>query len=171
MGGAEMHDFGRRLSVPADFLAWCAGLLIVVMMVHVAADVFARLVFRTPIDGTIEWVAGYYMVAVVFFPLAYVSRGEGHILIELFTSKLPARGRAALDCMGATLTFVYVGLMAWQTGIEAIEQTEGHETWETADSLITIWPSRWLLPIGCATMAIYFAWLIAEYGRRTRSER
>ena len=165
-----MKDFERKLGYPADFLAWCAGLLIIVMMVHVAADVFGRLVLRAPIDGTIEWVAGYYMVAVVFFPLAYVSRGEGHILIELFTSKLPARARAALDCMAATLTFIYVGLMAWQTGMEAIEQTEGRETWETADDLITIWPSRWLLPIGCAMMAIYFAWLITKNGRRAGSK-
>ena len=165
-----MRDFERKFSYPADFLAWCAGLLIIIMMIHVAADVFGRLVLRAPIDGTIEWVAGYYMVAVAFFPLAYVSRGEGHITIELFTSKLPARVRAALDCMAATLTFLYIGMMAWQTGIEAIEQTEGRETWETADDLITIWPSRWLLPIGCAMMAIYFAWKMTVNGRQAKSK-
>ena len=33
-----------------------------------------------------------------------------------------------------------------------------------------IWPSRWLLPIGCAMMAIYFAWKMTENGRRVRSK-
>lgn len=47
--------------------------------------------FETSIDGMIEGVAGRDMVAVVSFPLAYVSRGEGHILIELFTSEPPAQ--------------------------------------------------------------------------------
>ena len=157
------------LRLPSDALAACAGVLVLVMMVHVAADVFGRLTFSAPIDGTLEIVAGYYMVAVVFLPLAYVSRGEGHIFIELFTRRLPPRLLAGLDGAAALLTFVYIGLMGWQTAVEALIQTEGGEMWETADDLITIWPSRWLLPVGCALMAaIFVRFAVHHFGASVR---
>ncbi len=154
------------LRIPSDALATIAGVLIVVMMIHVSADVFGRLVLGEPIHGTLEIVAGYYMVAVLFLPLAYVSRGEGHIYIELFTRKLPPRLLSGIDAGAALLTLVYVALMAWQSAAEALIQTEDGEMWETADDLIMIWPSRWLIPVGCALMAIFFARLALRHTRR-----
>ena len=166
MNDTAEPDFAAWLRIPSDALAAVAGVLILVMMVHVTADVFGRLAFSAPINGTLEIVAGYYMVAVVFLPLAHVSRGEGHIFIELFTRKLPYRTRSWMDAGASVLTFGYVALMAWQCGIEAIIQTEGGELWETADDLIVIWPSRWLIPIGCALMAALFACLVVRHTRR-----
>ena len=166
MNDTAQPDFPAWMRIPSDSLAAISGVLILVMMVHVAADVFGRLAFSAPINGTLEIVAGYYMVAVVFLPLAHVSRGEGHIFIELFTRGLPARVRSWMDAGAATLTFAYVALMAWQTSIEALIQTEGGEMWETADDLIVIWPSRWLIPIGCALMAVLFAHVVARHARR-----
>ncbi|MCY4548836.1 MAG: TRAP transporter small permease [Defluviicoccus sp.] len=169
MNDTAEPDFSTWLRIPSDSLAAVAGVLILVMMVHVTADVFGRLAFSAPIDGTLEIVAGYYMVAVVFLPLAHVSRGEGHIFIELFTRGLPERVRSCLDAAAATLTLFYVALMAWQTAVEAMIQTEGGELWETADDLIVIWPSRWLIPIGCALMAVLFACLVLRHARAGRA--
>ena len=166
MNDTAEPDFAAWLRLPSDALAAIAGVLILVMMVHVTADVFGRLAFSAPINGTLEIVAGYYMVAVVFLPLAHVSRGDGHIFIELFTRGLPDRVRSWMDAGAATLTLAYVALMAWQTSIEALIQTEGGEMWETADDLIVIWPSRWLIPVGCALMAVLFACLVARHARQ-----
>ncbi len=166
MNDTAQPDFPAWLRLPSDSLAAIAGVLILVMMVHVTADVFGRLAFSAPVEGTLEIVAGYYMVAVVFLPLAHVSRGEGHIFIELFTRGLPDRARSWMDAAAATLTFAYVALMAWQCAEEAMIQTAGGEMWETADDLIVIWPSRWLIPIGCALMAALFACLVARHARR-----
>ena len=166
MNDTAEPDFAAWLRIPSDVLAAVAGVLILVMMVHVTADVFGRLAFSAPISGTLEIVAGYYMVAVVFLPLAHVSRGEGHIFIELFTRGLPYRVRSWMDAGAAVLTLLYVTLMAWQCAVEAAIQTEGGELWETADDLIVIWPSRWLIPIGCALMAVLFACLVARHARQ-----
>ena len=127
MNDTAEPDLTAWLRIPSDALAAVAGVLILVMMVHVTADVFGRLAFSAPINGTLEIVAGYYMVAVVFLPLAHVSRGEGHIFIELFTRKLPFRVRSWMDAGAAVLTFGYIAVMAWQCAIEAIIQTEGGE--------------------------------------------
>jgi TRAP-type C4-dicarboxylate transport system permease small subunit len=150
------------IGIPTNSCALFAGVLIILMMVHVSLDVFFRIALNSPLFGTLEIVAGYYMVAIVFLPLSYVSGGEGHIFIELFTSKLPPRVNAFLDAFTGGLTLLYVSLLAWQSGVEALWQTAGREKWETADDFITIWPSRWLIPIGCALMAVYFCRAIKE---------
>ena len=102
-----------------------------------------------------EIVSAYYMVAVVFLPLAYVTRTEGHITVELFTRNLPASKRAGLEAVIGVVGFVYMATFTWQTAISALNSTAINEGWETADDIITVWPSRWLLPIGCALMTVY----------------
>ena len=89
MNSEARNPLPNWIGIPTNTCALFAGILIILMMIHVAVDVFCRIVLNAPLYGTLEIVAGYYMVAVVFLPLAYVSGGEGHIFIELFTSKLP----------------------------------------------------------------------------------
>ncbi len=167
MNSEARNPLPNWIGIPTNTCALFAGILIILMMIHVAVDVFCRIVLNAPLYGTLEIVAGYYMVAVVFLPLAYVSGGEGHIFIELFTSKLPPRVNACLDAFTGLLTLLYVVLLAWQSGMEAIWQTEGREKWETADDFITIWPSRWLIPIGCALMGLYFCRVIKEQTKKS----
>lgn len=145
----------RLLRPPSDIAALIAGLVIVVMMLHISADVFFKYFLNAPIAGTLEIVSAYYMVAVVFLPLAYVTRTEGHITVELFTRNLPASKRAGLEAVIGVVGFVYMATFTWQTAISALNSTAINEGWETADDIITVWPSRWLLPIGCALMTVY----------------
>ena len=74
-------------------------IVVAVMCLHIVAEIVANAVFRSPIDGTPEIVARWYMVAIVFLPLAFLHlRGE-HISADLFTSKLGPRAQAALDIL------------------------------------------------------------------------
>ncbi len=67
-----METIRKLIERPANWLIAFACFVTIVMMFHIVADVFAKYAFNSPIEGTIETVAGYYMVAVVFFPFAYV---------------------------------------------------------------------------------------------------
>lgn len=86
-----MNSLDRMLRIPIDAAAVIAGLSIIVMMMHIVADVTGRYLLGTPISGTTEIVSGYYMVAAVFLPLAYVARTEGHIAVELYSKLDPAK--------------------------------------------------------------------------------
>lgn len=146
---------GRAIDRPADALIAVACAVAVLMMCHVVLDVFCKYVLNAPIEGTIETVAGYYMVVVVFFPFAYVAHKERHITVDLFTRALSRRSLLTLDGIVGLFTFAYMAVFTWQTVVEAIARTRQLEIWETGTKIIPIWPSRWLLPIGCGAMAIY----------------
>jgi len=141
----------------ADVLMWIACVAGFLMMIHVTIDVTGRVLFNNPLEGTIEIASGYYMVAVSFLPLAYVSRYEGQIIVELFTRNLSPPRLARLDAVVAVITIVYVAVFAWHTGHMAVEQTEVGEVWEMGDNFIDVWPSRWLLPVSFAALAFYLA--------------
>ncbi len=150
-----MDTIRRLIERPANWLIAFACAVTVVMMLHIVADVFAKYAFNAPIEGTIETVAGYYMVAVVFFPFAYVACTEGHIVVELFTRGLSKLTLKRLDGIIAIATFLYLAVFTWKTVEEAVLRTAQLEIWETGTSMIPIWPSRWLIPIGCGVMAAY----------------
>ena len=149
-----MAKLGKWMDVPINFLMWASCFIGFLMMMHVTIDVFMKHV-SAPLEGTIEIVSGYYMVAVAFLPLAYISKHEGQIVVELFTRGLTGRRLARFDGIVNIATFLYLCLLTWKTTDAAVEQTIEGEMWETATGFIHMWPSRWLLPIGCFLMAIY----------------
>ena len=132
------------------------------MMVHITIDVIGRVVFNNPFDATIEVGSAYYMVAVSFLPLAYISRHEGQIIVELFTRKLRKRPMLRLELLVNVVTLAYLLLFAWQTTLGAIERTMSNEMGETAAGFLEVWPSRWLLPAGLAVMALFVLFRILE---------
>ncbi len=136
-------------------LAIAGGVALVLMMLHIVADVATKYLFNNPIDGTTEVVAAYYMVAVVFLPLAYVTFTEGHLIVELFTGRMSGRPLAALIGFAGLTTLAYLVFIVYHTGVEAVLRTEEGEAWETSVDLVAVWPSRWFLTIGLAAMALY----------------
>lgn len=150
-----MESFRRMIERPANWLIYIACAITVLMMFHIVADVLAKYFFNSPLEGTIETVAGYYMVAVVFLPFAYVCYTEGQIIVELFTRGLSPRNQRLLDGLLGVATFVYMAIFTWKTFEEAVYRTAQLEIWETGTSEIPIWPSRWTITIGCAVMTAY----------------
>lgn len=124
----------------------CA-IALALMMLQVTADVIGKYFFNAPIPGSAAIVSSYYMVAVVFLPLAWVEACNGSIVVELIyglSSKLLQRVMIAL---GALATMLFYGLLAWVSWGPAMHAYEIGEftagTWS-----VVIWPSRFLLPVG-----------------------
>jgi hypothetical protein len=44
---------------------------------------------------------------------------------------------------------------------EAIRRTRIGDVIETTTDMFEVWPSRWMVPLGCGLMAIYIVWRIA----------
>ena len=157
-----MKNLSKALELPINCLMWLACFGGVLMMVHITIDVVGRVVFNHPFQGTIEVVSAYYMVAVSFLPLAYISRHEGQIIVELFTRNLSRRGMLRLEVIVNVITLCYLSLFAWQTTKVAAERSINGEMWETAAGFLDVWPSRWLLPAGLAVMALYVLYKIFD---------
>ncbi len=132
------------------------------MMVQVSLDVICKYLFNYPIPLTPEAVSSFYMVALIFLPLGLVTRERGHVGVDLFTKNLSPRRLALFDSFGDLLGVIYVALLVYFTGAEALHQTAIGETWETAFGYVEIWPARWLVPVGCMSMGLWFMLLFID---------
>lgn len=150
-----MRPDHRVIQIPTNIFSWIAGAAILAIMIQVVVDVAMREIISSPIDGTIEIVSFYFMVAVTFLPLAYVSHHEGHIFVELFTRGMRPKSLAFLEGVVGIACFVFALWFVRETWFAALDSFDSGEMWETSDDLITIWPSRFALPIGTGLMAIY----------------
>ncbi|MGE0744635.1 MAG: TRAP transporter small permease [Rhodospirillales bacterium] len=136
-------------------LVFVSAVLVTLMMVHISADVAGKYFFNAPIHGTLEIVALYYMVAVVYLPLAWGSHDGDQIKVELFTRRLPAGYLRRHDGVVDLVFAAFLALITWQGVVDALAKMAMNESRETAIDLLIVWPSRWLVPIGFAITTAY----------------
>jgi TRAP-type C4-dicarboxylate transport system permease small subunit len=150
----KMDKFDHNLAL---ILCAFAGLSIVAMMLHIVAGIYSRHFLGQPLGGVTEIVSAYDMVAVSFLSLAYVTHQKAHIAVDLFTQKLSPYMKQVID-LGATL-FVTIlsSWIAYETAIAAMHSLSINEVWESGDGFLTVWPSRFFLPIGIGAMAFSYA--------------
>lgn len=119
---------------------------VLAMMVHVTLDVALKYLINTPIQGTLEITAYYYMVSIVVFPMAFVELTRQSIAVDLFYQMMPQKMQIAVTAMVlliSTLGYGGLGYISWPDAIEAFEKRE--IVMGTVN--IYIWPTRFLLPI------------------------
>jgi TRAP-type C4-dicarboxylate transport system permease small subunit len=138
-----------------SILMWLACFVGFLMMAHITLDVSGRVLFNNPLIGTIEVASSYYMVAVAYLPLAHVSRGDGQIIVELFTRHLTPGRILRIDAAINIITMIYMFIFAWYTSEVAIEMTHEGELGEFGAGYFAVWPSRWLLPLSFWIMTFY----------------
>ncbi|WP_168192160.1 TRAP transporter small permease [Pararhodobacter marinus] len=146
-----LHRLVSRLADALFAASLLAGLL---MMLHVTADVVSRTLFNAPLAGTGEITATYYMIAVAFLPLAWITLRDQHVTADIFVSALPGAMRAVIAVLVDLLIIVYVSAFVWQTWISALARTERGEVWEILGGFLPVWPTRWLLPVAGAAMVL-----------------
>ena len=93
------------------------------MMSHVCVDVFLRFVLGYQIEATIEIVSAYYMVALVFLPLAYVERNDGHIAADLVVQQLPPAARLVLRRVAGLIVLICMAVLFYCSLVEAVNRT------------------------------------------------
>ena len=141
----------------ALILCALAGLSIVAMMLHIVAGIYSRHFLGQPLGGVTEIVSAYDMVAVSFLSLAYVTHQKAHIAVDLFTQKLSPQMKEVID-LGAALFVTTLSIwITYETAIAAIHSYSINEVWESGDGFLTVWPSRFFLPIGIGAMAFSYA--------------
>jgi TRAP-type C4-dicarboxylate transport system permease small subunit len=135
-------------------LSTLGEIVVAAMCLHIVAEIAANSLLGSPIEGTPEIVARWYMVAIVFLPFAFIQRQGLHIKAELFTDRLSPRLRALLDCTVDLLMTAMAALLAWYSFGDAIDATQRGERLELMSGAVITWPSRWLVPLGFATMGL-----------------
>lgn len=131
-----------------------AEIAITLMMLHVVIEIASRRLFRVSLDSVPEIVAFYYMSALIFLSLAYVTRRDGHVSASLFTDLMRPRIAEILKALGFIALCGAMLVVAWQTGTEAMRMTRIGEMHQGASINLPKWPTRWFAPVGSVLMAI-----------------
>lgn len=137
----------------SNLLIVMAGLALILMMVHVSLDVMAKYLINFPVPGTTEIVAAYYMISIVFLPLAYIELNNKSIVVEMLYGWLPNMAKGYVDILSTLMLIGFYGFLAY-LGFGLAE--EAWEVREYVDGLwrVVIWPSRFLIPLGLAVACI-----------------
>lgn len=149
-----MRRLEQILQILSNALMVLGAIALFAMMLHITADVAGKYLFNRPIVGTLETVARYYMVLVVFLPIAFVQLHRQHLMVEIFTLKVTGRGVAALDGAVALLGVVYAGILAWLVYGQAVDQTALGEFVSLTYFDMPVWPSRWVLPLSFGLLCL-----------------
>lgn len=164
----KVISLADRLS---QMLAFVGAIGVVVMMIHVCADIVARLFTGASLPATVEIVSHYYMVLVAFLPLAWVERNNGMISVELIDFMLTPTLMRISDAVVAALGAAIYAVMAYATWITAVDN---HQTGTFVIALqhkIITWPGYFLPPVGFALagiiMVVRFIDIIAGNAGRT----
>lgn len=145
--------FDKVLGRVSDLLGVLGGVALVLMMLHITAEVIARYVFSSPLHGSVEIVSAYYMVGVVFLPLALIERVNGHIVVELLSKHFPQRAQEILIAVVSLASAMFFAAFAWQTWGDALKKYEiGEQALGTV--AVTVWPTRFYIPVSCALLAL-----------------
>ncbi len=144
-------------------LSLIGGAAVVLMMLHVTLDVVLLNLFRISMNTAPEIVARYYMVAVAFLPLGWLTMRKQMISVELLDFVLPRWLRQASDFLVALAGVAVYGLLTHATWLAALRQMRSGSFVELVSLQMPVWHSYFLVPVGfslatlaCALMALVF---------------
>ncbi|KAA1172308.1 TRAP transporter small permease [Marinobacter salinexigens] len=149
----------RWLKKTSDGAAVAVGCIIVLMMLHVTAEVLLRVLFELHIPGTMEVVTYYYMVTAVFIGIFSCTVEDCHVRVDVFAQFLRGGVRRLVDWVGAIAVAAYFGIFAYGLYLKAVGSWKRQETVDAIAFQLTTWPSRWL-----ALAGIFLAFLASLYG-------
>lgn len=123
----------------------------VALMLLIVADVCLRYLFNRPIASSNELVM-FLMAVVVFSALSYTETADGHVIIDLFVSRLPRRAQTALRGITSIISLALFALIAQQNLVRAKAlQAEGL----TSSILhVPVYPFYLFAAFGCALLCV-----------------
>ncbi|PJE26444.1 TRAP-type C4-dicarboxylate transport system, small permease component [Pseudooceanicola antarcticus] len=155
----------KSLEKAADYLSQGLALIgsigLFAMLAHVTLDVALRNFADTPIPATNEIVSRYYMVLIVFLPLAWVERQRTMITVEVMEMLLTPRGRRISDGAVALLATGIYGFLGWVTWSVALKSMAIGTFVDVLGHKIAVWPSYFLPPAGFVLAAAMTALRLA----------
>lgn len=158
-GAAARTDrAGRALLQGAKGLAVAGGFVLAAVAVVTTLSILGRTVAASPVPGDFELVEIGTALAVFAF-LPYCQMVRGNVVVDLFTSRAPARVKALLDLAGNLAFTLVAGILTWRMALGGAELRAYAET--TMVLRIPVWwgiaaavPCLGFLTVTCA----YAAW-------------
>jgi TRAP-type C4-dicarboxylate transport system permease small subunit len=137
----------------AALLAFCAGAVLVALMLVTVVDVVGRYFFNAPLAGVLD-LTQIAVVAMVYLGMAWATWCGAHASISVLYDRLPepvARMLTRLiNACSAALFFV----IAWRSAVAGIQIREFGQSSQLL--LLPLYPLYWVVVVGCTVTALIF---------------
>lgn len=143
----------KAFNVLQNLLMVLACASIFAMMLIVAADVFLRYFFNSPIPWAYDVTAIYLIGAAFFFALPGTLARNGHIRIDLLVGRFGRKARRRSEIVWSVLSIAAFGAVLWlgaattYSSWSAGEVIAGAINWPT-------WLSTIVVPVGTAVLIL-----------------
>ena len=108
------------------YFSLLGALLTFIMSLIVAADIFMRVFFNSPIAGSLE-LQQFILALLVFFALPYSSVNRDHVSIDLISPLYSAKTRAVMESIFYLLSAYLFFVICWQNVVRVIVSIEDKE--------------------------------------------
>ncbi|MEX2291083.1 MAG: TRAP transporter small permease [Mycobacteriales bacterium] len=130
----------RALSGIAITMNVLAGAMLLYLILSAAVDVVVRALTGRGIPGSIEY-GEVALVMLAFLSLARTQQKDGHVTVDLLTSRLPRRTAAGLELVGMSVALVFLIWMTWASYEQAVVSVaRGEYRFGTVSA--PVWPAR-----------------------------
>ena len=148
-----METIDRIITRLSKLLMALAGFFLLEMLLHMCADVILKYTANSPIPGTAEVVAYYYMVAAVFLPLPLVEIRNGGIFVDVFYNMMGVSLRRIVILIAYAAQLAFFVILAYRSSLDALDALNKYELVE-GQIYVYIWPARFFLPLGFGLAAV-----------------
>ena len=139
---------------------------LVVMALLTIVDVGGRYLLNRPLLGALE-LSEVMLVLMVFGCFAYTERQNGHVDIDVVVTRFSPRAQALTESVAALLSTAFWGVIAWRTGVRALDVQGAGET--TANLGLPVGPFIWIAAVGSALFTLTLvARVLRAFGRIAR---
>ena len=107
------HKIEEKIHTASKALNWVAGFAVIMLLLGVFVDVFARFINR-PIPGNID-TAEAILIPAVFFAMAYTHKLDGHIRVEILYTRMSTRIKGIMDSITLLIATGVYGFIIWST--------------------------------------------------------
>jgi TRAP-type C4-dicarboxylate transport system permease small subunit len=112
-------------------LALLGGWVLIAVAIATVVDALLRYLAGRPIPGTFE-ATELFLAAIIFFGLPYTGLIDGHVVVDVLTSRLGLRGQHLALALTALVTAGLLGVITWQMASLAREYAATDRTTITA---------------------------------------
>lgn len=141
---------GLWLLAASRALAYMGGAIMILLIAMSLVSIVGRKLFSLPIPGDLEIMQmGAAVAAAMFFP--YCQMTDAHVRVDFFTTRLPARFRAALDGIAALLLGGVMLLLSWRTTVAALASKQ------SGDSSVMLGLPQWIAEALIVPSLVVFA--------------
>ena len=126
-------------------ITWIAIIVISALILLLVASIFSRVFFDMPILGTFE-MAELMTLVIVYSTIPLTEKDNGHVKIDLFTSRLPQNLQDGLSFLMSFFVLAYILFLSWQGLVMAKSSYYSHQ----ASSILDIphYPFMLIISLG-----------------------